>query len=264
MTTQIDPRVDLYKTLGVSQDASADEIKKAYRRLAKEYHPDRTGGDKAKESRFKEISQAYDVLGDASKRKQYDALRAGGGRFAGGGFPGGFSAEYSADQSADLGEIFAQMFGSGPRRKGGSTRVRFSQGGFPGAGGGFPFGAEVPFGSESPFGDGDGSPGAPPAERQVSLSDGSSAIQRGANIYSDVRIRIDQAILGTVVDVPTLSGTSKVKIPPGTSSGVKLRLKGKGARNGQGDHYVTVHIDVPKQLDEQAKKLLVELMQRVR
>lgn len=263
MTTNIDPRVDFYKTLGVSQDASADEIKKAYRRLAKEYHPDRTGGDKTKEARFKEISQAYDVLGDAAKRKQYDAMRAGGGRFAG-GFPGGFSAEYSGDGSADLGEIFAQMFGSGPRRKGG-TRVRFTQGGGGFPGGGFPFG-ESPFGGEVPFGDADMPPSAQsaPAERRVTLSDGSSAMQRGADVHSDVRLRIDQAILGTLVEVPTLTGTSKVKIPPGTSSGVKLRLKGKGARNGQGDHYVTVQIDVPKHLDEQAKKLLVELMQRVR
>jgi molecular chaperone DnaJ len=82
-----------------------------------------------------------------------------------------------------------------------------------------------------------------------------------------VRLALDQAILGTVADVATLTGKASVKIPPGTSSGVKLRLKGKGARGagGQlGDHLVTIQIDVPKQLDDDAKALLVQLMQRTR
>src|SRR5579863_9682700 len=82
-----DPSVDYYKALGVSDKATADEIKKAYRKLAKQYHPDSTGGDKAKESRFKDISNAYDVLGDAKKKKLYDEIRAGGGMPR--GFPGG-------------------------------------------------------------------------------------------------------------------------------------------------------------------------------
>src|SRR5712671_6523853 len=91
-----DPSVDYYKFLGVAEKATADEIKKAYRKLAKQYHPDSTGGDKAKESRFKDISNAYDVLGDAKKRALYDQLRAGGGAqqgFSGfgGGFPAGFT-----------------------------------------------------------------------------------------------------------------------------------------------------------------------------
>src|SRR5689334_1701979 len=83
-----DPSHDYYKALGVSEKATADEIKKQYRKLAKQYHPDSTGGDKAKESRFKEISNAYDVLGDAKKKKLYDDIRAGGGRMPGGMPPG--------------------------------------------------------------------------------------------------------------------------------------------------------------------------------
>src|SRR5690606_8137379 len=104
-----------------------------------------------------------------------------------------------------------------------------------------------------------------PEERKIRAADGSTIIQRGNHVYSDVRVSVDQAILGTVVEVATLTGKAKVKIPPGTSSGVKLRLKGKGPEgaNGQfGDHFVTVQIDVPKKLDEQAKKLLIEFMQR--
>src|SRR5688572_16299768 len=88
MAQQIDfdPNVDYYKALGVAEKATADEIKRAYRKLAKAYHPDSTGGDKVKETRFKEISNAYDVLGDAKKRGLYDQIRAHGGMPQ--GFPG--------------------------------------------------------------------------------------------------------------------------------------------------------------------------------
>src|SRR5436190_20614624 len=90
MPAQIDfdPSIDFYKVLGVPKESSADEIKKAYRKLAKANHPDSTGGDKTKEQRFKEIGNAYDVLGDAKKREQYDAIRAGGGSFGHGGMGG--------------------------------------------------------------------------------------------------------------------------------------------------------------------------------
>ena len=110
-------------------------------------------------------------------------------------------------------------------------------------------------------------PASPPRERSVRLKDGTSAVLRGLDVYSDLRLALDQAILGTVAQVTTLDSTAKVKVPPGTSSGVKLRLKGKGARSKEGrtgNHYVTVHIDVPKNLDENQKKLLIQLMQRIK
>src|SRR5215471_4561827 len=119
-----DPSVDYYKALGVPQSASADEIKRAYRKLAKANHPDSTGGDKAKESRFKDISNAYDVLGDAKKRALYDEIRAHGGVQQ--GFPGSYtySSQGGGPGVFDLGDLFSQFFGSnGPR----AGRVRVDQ-----------------------------------------------------------------------------------------------------------------------------------------
>src|SRR5262245_29909380 len=130
MPAQIDfdPSVDYYKVLGVSEKATAEEIKKAYRKLAKTYHPDSTGGDKAKEKRFKEISNAYDVVGDDKKRKQYDAIRAGGFRPDLGGAPGGPTYTYTTRGGPgpgvfDLGDLFSQFFANGQQARGGRVRV---------------------------------------------------------------------------------------------------------------------------------------------
>src|SRR5688572_32833823 len=97
---------DPYEALGVKADASADEIKKAYRKLAKKYHPDSTGGDKAKTDRFKEVSTAYDIVGDPDKRAKYDAMKKQG-------FPGFAAGGEAGAPPFDLGELFAQMFGGG-------------------------------------------------------------------------------------------------------------------------------------------------------
>ena len=250
-----DPSVDYYKHLGVSEKATAEEIKKAYRKLAKQYHPDSTGGDKAKESRFKDISNAYDVLGDAKKRKLYDEIRAGGFSGMPGGMPGGRpGAAYTYSQGGgpgvfDLGDLFSQFFTQRGQRSG---RVRVER---------------VDF--DDGVRGGTGVPGADDAEfeSRVKASDGSWLRVEGGDVHSDVRISFDRAILGTVATVATIDGKADVKIPPGTSSGKKLRLRGKGVvtRSGRaGDHYVTVQIDVPGDLDDEAKKLLVQLVQRQR
>src|ERR1700759_5417652 len=113
MSQQIDfdPSVDFYKALGVPKSATADDIKRAYRKLAKANHPDSTGGDKAKESRFKDISNAYDVLGDTKKRALYDEIRAGGGAAGGRGGPGGAYTYTSSGGPGvfDLGDLFGQF-----------------------------------------------------------------------------------------------------------------------------------------------------------
>src|SRR5262249_19749701 len=126
-----DPSVDHYKLLGVASPADADDIKKGYRKLAKANHPDSRGGDKAKEQRFKEISNAYDVPGEPKKREQYDAIRAGGFRTGPGGPQGNpFAGAQAGGQVWDLGDLFGQMFSGGGGRGPGRVRVeRFDFGG---------------------------------------------------------------------------------------------------------------------------------------
>jgi molecular chaperone DnaJ len=235
-----DPAVDYYAALGVAKDASADDVKKAYRKLAKQYHPDSTGGDKVKESRFKDISNAYDVLGDAKKRKLYDDIRAGGGMRGPGGV---YTAQGGGPGVFDLGDLFGQFFSQSSRRGG---RVRVERVDFDG-----------------------GQAAAEDAEfeSQVRASDGTWLRSVGNDVHSDLRISFDRAILGTVATVATIDGKAEVKVPPGTASGKKLRLRGKGlpARSGShGDHYVTVQIDVLGDFDDESKKLLIQLVQRVR
>ena len=239
-----DPSVDYYKALGVTEKATADEIKRAYRKLAKQYHPDSTGGDKAKESRFKDISNAYDVLGEPKKRALYDQIRAQGGAMPQ-GFPGAaytYSGRGGGGPSVfDLGDLFSQFFSGNAAGRGPSAgaRVRVDR-----------------------FDDQDAE-----FESKVKASDGSWLAVKGVDVYSDVRISFDRAMLGTVATVPTVDGKAEVKVPPGTSSGKKLRLRGKGVsdRSGRvGDHYITVQIDVPGDLDDEAKKQLVQLVSRLR
>src|SRR5438067_10754774 len=157
-----DPAVDYYKSLGVGKEATADEIKKAYRKLAKQFHPDTTGGDKAKESRFKDISNAYDVLGDQKKRKLYDEIRAGAQHQR-----GVYTASGEGPGVFDLGDLFGQMFRGA--RGGGGGRVRVERVDFDG------------FGPQAPAQDAE-------FESKVKASDGNWLVARGNDVYSDLRI----------------------------------------------------------------------------
>ena len=261
MSQQIDfdPNADYYKALGVAKEATADEIKKAYRKLAKTNHPDSTGGDKAKESRFKDISNAYEVLGDAKKRALYDQLRAQGGGMPR-GFPGGagvYTSQGPGPGVFDLGDLFGQFFSqAGPG--GGGRRVRVEH---------TDFDDEGPTVRQRATGGRRRAPVEDQPVQKAKAADGSPLEVKGNDVYSDVRITFDRAILGTVATIPTMDGKAEVKVPPGTSSGKKLRLRGKGItdRAGHaGDHYITVQIDVPGNLDEDQKKQLIQLVTRLR
>ena len=239
---------DLYKLLGVKETASADEIKKAYRDLAKRLHPDRTGGDKSKEARFKEASAAYEVLSDPKRREQYDLMRRGGFRTGPGGAPD-FSAFAGIDGIEELfGSLFGQGFAAQAGRGGGRSRVVYETRPF----GGFEESGGSPR-SPSPYG--------PPREETLRTMDGVEVVKRGDDVHSDVEISIDEAVLGTKAAVSTLDGKVTITIPPGTSSGKKLRLKGRGAR-GRGDHYVSVKIVVPERVDKRAEELIKEFAAR--
>ncbi|HEX7152566.1 MAG TPA: J domain-containing protein [Thermoanaerobaculia bacterium] len=190
---------DYYELLGVTKSASDDEIKKAYRNLAKKYHPDKNKGNKEAESKFKEISEAYAVLSDKDKRAQYDRL----GREAFG--PGG--------QNPFAGFDFSDIFGGGTAggrgKRGGGRRTT---------------GAPVDF--TDLFGDLFGGGGAGGGFQQ--------GPSRGGDMQAEVSIDFRDAVLGTTAEMRANGDRIKVKIPPGTRDGATLRLRGKGSPGGHG------------------------------
>ncbi len=355
---------DFYRVLGVSQDASADEIKKAYRKLAQEYHPDANPGDPEAEEKFKEISEAYATLSDPEQRKEYDQVRrmaasgfggfgAGSGDF--GGF-GGFGGQRIRVENIEdllsgfggLGDLFGFRAGSrsGPLRgadleteltlsfdqaaKGVTTAVKVrgeapcsrcgGSGAEPGSvvstcptcggrgviaqdQGFFSFSQPCPqcggsgrlveapcrvchgSGAETrtrqvkvkiPAGvkDGDtlrlrgkGAPGrngGPPGDLLVRLRVTPSRTfgRKGNDLTLTVPVTYTEAALGTKIEIPTLNGAVKLKIPPGTPSGKTFRVRGKGIspeRGRPGDLLVTVQVAVPSRLSKEEKQLLEKL-----
>ena len=188
---------DYYQILGINKTASEDEIKKAYRKLAMKYHPDHTKGDKAAEEKFKKISEAYAVLSDKEKRKQYDT-------FGTEGFHQRFSQE-DIFKGFDFSDILREFgFGGGESFTGSGGRTRFS------FGGGGPFGAESFFGSRT----------------------GQQAQMKGSDLVYELPLTLNEVITGTnkVVSFNHNGRTERltVKIPKGMISGKKLRLAGKG------------------------------------
>lgn len=198
---------DFYAVLGVSKDATAAEIKKAYRKKAKELHPDRHPGDPAAEDRFKAVGEAYSVLNDAEQRQQYDAIRAmgsGGARFASG--PGGGAGGFE--------DVFSAMFGGAP----GGGNVRF--GGSTGPGG--PGGANPSMEDIlSMFGGGGGFAGAGPSTAQRTPP-------AGADLSARAKLSFREAAEGTELTVTVGGRTVTARIPAGVHDGQKIRLRGKG------------------------------------
>jgi molecular chaperone DnaJ len=251
-----EPR-DFYEVLGVSKSSSQDEIKKAYRELARKWHPDRNPDDPKAEERFKEIQQAYDALSDPEKRKQYDAR----GRFAGfgaGGFPGGGGFPRGGFAS-DLGDIFSSFFGrgrqQGPQPQRGrdlETEVRLS---FDQAMHGTQVAVSVPTAGECPTCHGNGAkPGTSP--RTCPRCEGTGIDAQSQGLFSISQPCPECGGQGTIIDdpCPTCRGSGvteetkryRANIPAGVHDGSRIRLAGKGEagyRGGpRGDLYVTTRV----------------------
>ncbi len=288
---------DLYETLGVAKGATDDQIKKAYRKLAREYHPDRNPGDKQAEQRFKEVQEAYDILSDKKKRQQYDEYGfvgpEGGGPQPGG--PGGFSFRFGGGgpgggfEGLDPEEILRAFGGLGgmggmggmgdgtrtTRGRGRSRRppppeeytteitvpfVRAALGGTLDIRvGERELGVKIPVGAE------EGqtlrlrgqAPGGGDLLLKLKIEPHAYFRREGNDIILDVPISISEAVLGTRVEVPTLEGNrGTVPVPPGTSSGKRLRLRGKGI--GGGDQYLEIKIVATAPADARSRELIEE------
>jgi molecular chaperone DnaJ len=272
---------DFYKTLGINKKAAPDEIKKKYRALARELHPDKTKGDSAKEEKFKGISEAYEILSDPKKRAEYDEARSlferGGFRAPTGGqnFQGGdFSDMFGGGNPQD---IFSNLFGGGGRRgprKGQDLQteatITFRESIFgtnldlrlgTDRGAAQNITARVPAGVNDGAKirvKGKGSPGeAGPGDLFILLHVKAHPLfaRKGENLTLTLPITFAEAALGADVKVPVLSGDEvTVRIAPGTPSGRTLRVKGRGITKGAstGDLLVTVDVQVPQRVDGKA------------
>ena len=270
---------DFYKVLGVDKKAGADEIKKKYRTLARELHPDKNKGDVAKEEKFKGISEAYEILSDAKKRAEYDEARSlyerGGFRAPmGGGQQGGdFNDIFGGGNPQD---IFANLFGGGRRgpRKGQDLQteatITFRES-IVGThldlrlatdrGAAQNITARVPAGVNDGTKirvKGKGAAGeAGPGDLFIMLHVKPHAIfgRKGENLTLTLPVTFAEAALGADIKVPTMSGDDvTVRIAPGTSNGRTLRVKGRGITKGSttGDLLVTVDVQVPQRVDGKA------------
>ncbi len=288
---------DYYKTLGVSRDASEKEIKQAFRRLARQLHPDINPGDKKAEARFKRINEANAVLSDPDKRQKYDRygdnwqnadrIESRRGQSDGGTFDFGFErGHYSGDVGPDLfgglGDLLGGL-GAGGRRRGrvatkrrieGTLEVTLEQ-------------AFAGTRSHVTFGSGDG-------ERRIEVSippgvDTGSVVhvspdkdselyltieiaphrrfqRKGDDLYVDINIPVEDAVLGGDAEIATLKGKVKLKVPEGSQNGQRIRLAGQGMPklgdpDRKGDLYVTLRPTLPKRPTSEERELFEKLRQ---
>ena len=273
-------RPDYYQTLGVEKKASAEEIKKAYRKLARQYHPDRNPGDESAESRFKEISQAYDVLGDPEKRKQYDS---GSGPFATGAGPGGgFGGFGNFDfDGASMGDILSNLFGGSTSGRRVRTRPRAEKGqdieaqvsiSFDQAISGAQVPLQVPMHASCPTCHGTGAkPGTTPVV--CPRCEGRGIETQGQGMFSISQPCSRCGGAGTVIEdpCPTCHGSGavrtvkklRVNIPAGVRDGSRIRLAGKGepGRSGgpPGDLYLITRVGSSPIFKRKGEHLEVEI-----
>ena len=275
---------DFYKVLGVDKKATPDEIKKKYRALARDLHPDKNQGDPAREDKFKAVSEAYDILSDSKKRAEYDEARSmferGGFRApTGGNFQGGdFSDIFGGGNPQD---IFANLFGGGGRRgprKGSDLQteatITFKEAIFgttldlklnTDGNGPQNISARVPAGVNDGAKirvKGKGAPGeAGPGDLFIELSVKPHAVfsRKGENLLLTIPVTFAEAALGADIKVPTLSGDDvTVRLAAGTPTGRVLRVKGRGIKKGAvtGDLLVTVEVQVPRRVEGKAEEAI--------
>jgi len=273
-------RPDYYKILGVGKNASDEEIKKAYRKLARQYHPDTNPGDKQAEERFKEISQAHDVLGDPDKRKQYDS---GSGAFAGGAGPGGgFGGFGNFDfDASSMGDILSNLFGGSTSGRRVRTKPRSERGNdleaqvsisFDQAVAGAQVPLQIPMHETCPTCHGTGAkPGTAPSV--CPRCEGRGIETQGQGMFSISQPCSLCGGTGTVIEdpCPTCAGAGavrtvkrlRVNIPAGVRDGSRIRLAGKGepGRNGgsPGDLYLITHVDASPLFKRKGEHLEVEV-----
>jgi curved DNA-binding protein len=315
---------DYYQVLGVSKSATEKELKQAYRKLARKYHPDVNPGDRGAEQKFKEINEAYEVLKDPDKRSKYDRLGANWKQYEQyahaqpGGPGGGFRVEFEGGGMGGFSDFFRTFFGGGVDL---DELFGQSRGGFRG-GSGAPRGARARRGFGS-YGAAPPSPGRdvsgevvisleeayhgttkrlsiegregveaidvriPPGVKEGSRvrvagkgepGQGAAAgdlylsvrmrphplyKRKDDDLYVDVPVTFSEAALGAEIEVPSLSGKSRIKVPPGSQAGRLMRLRGKGMPHlkggGHGDLFAKLVIVVPKELSERELKLMKEL-----
>ncbi len=262
---------NFYATLGVPQNATSDEIKKAYKKLARENHPDLNPESIEAEKKFKEISEAHAVLGDDRKRQEYDQIRAMGSS----GFGGFTSQGFTVDDFGDIFENLGDIFGFGGRRKGQTyqTNINIS---FEEAASGIE--VVLPIENESikikvPAGvdngsvirlrgrGGPGAAGAPDGDLlvQVSVEPHKFFKRSNMDLILEIPLLYTEAALGASIKIPTLKKSVTLKIPSGTPSGKTFKIRGEGiAPQGRrsGDLYVKVFITPPLNLSRSAKKHL--------
>ena len=286
-------QADYYKILGIEKSASADEIKKAFRTLAVKYHPDRNQGDKQAEEKFKEINEAYAVLSDPDKKQQYDTFGSSGFHqqysqediFRGFDFGGTFR-----DMGMGGGEdIFSRLFGRGGRggfrggpRRGGDHEMEVSVSFRDAAHGAERLvafrrsGVREELKIRIPAGVDNGSRIRVPGKgAQGEAGDLFLTItvlpdpvfsRDGGDLFVERSIPFSAACLGTPLEVPTLEGDKRIKVPAGIQPGTKIRLKGCGIKplgsNARGDLFVKVSVHVPEALTSEQKKLVEELARK--
>jgi len=288
---------DYYEVLGVKKGASVDEIKKAYRKLAVKYHPDKNQGDKQAEERFKEINEAYAVLSDPKKKEEFD-------RFGSNNFHQRYSQEdifrgFNVDdmfrgQGFGTDDIFSRIFGDAMRRQRGGGPGRMAAKGedfsmeiqvtfrdaYDGAEKRIAFmrdgvreelSVKIPAGIESGAKlrvagrGGAGRMGGPGGDLFLTVNVGPDPLfqREGDDIVLSHEVRFSQAVLGGAIDVPTMEGAKRIRIPAGIQSGTKVRLKGLGfpqmGHKVRGDMYVKIHVEVPEKLSARQKELIEEL-----